>query len=66
MKSKVAESLLMALAVCGLMVTECKKESGISTSLPTAQTQQVQNSVAQDAVADKNDQDIDTHWTSCR
>ncbi|MGA1978743.1 MAG: hypothetical protein ABSG89_12945 [Bacteroidales bacterium] len=59
MKSKVAESLLMALAVCGLMVTECKKESGISTSLPTAQTQQVQNSVAQDAVADKNDQDID-------
>ncbi|MGA1976786.1 MAG: hypothetical protein ABSG89_02915 [Bacteroidales bacterium] len=59
MKTKEMKYLLMILAILGLFVTSCKKESSSSAVFSTQQVSQVQNSDVQDAVADKNDQDID-------
>jgi hypothetical protein len=59
MKTRKSNYLLMILAGCGLMVAGCNKESSPAGSLPTQQVQQAQNSDVQDAVADKNDQDVD-------
>ena len=55
MKSKY---LLLFLAFIALLVTGCKKESTTS-KLTLTQIAEVQNSDVQDAIADKNDQDID-------
>ncbi|MGD0583035.1 MAG: hypothetical protein ABR974_08845 [Bacteroidales bacterium] len=59
MKTRKSKYFLMILAVCGFMYAGCNKESSPAGSLPTQQVQQAQNSDVQDAVADKNDQDVD-------
>ncbi len=55
MKSKY---LLLLLTVFALLITGCKKDS-TTTKLTLTQIAQVQNSDVQDAIADKNDQDVD-------
>jgi hypothetical protein len=55
MKSKY---LLLLLALFALLITGCKKDS-TTTKLTLTQIAQVQNSDVQDAIADKNDQDVD-------
>ena len=60
MKTLKFNVILLSLAVVGLTISGCKKEkSSTSGNLPGAQINQMQNSDAQDAVADKTDQDID-------
>ena len=53
--------LFFFFAAAGLSLTSCKKESSNSSenSLTSQQTTQVQNSDAQDAIADKTEEDID-------
>ncbi|MGD0341372.1 MAG: hypothetical protein ABSA76_06670 [Bacteroidales bacterium] len=59
MKTKEFKLFLLAFAICGLLVTSCKKENSSSTAFTSEQVAQVQNSDVQDAIADKNDQEVD-------
>jgi TATA-box binding protein (TBP) (component of TFIID and TFIIIB) len=58
MKIKQIKSLLLIFAIFGLLFTGCKKENSTS-SFTNQEIVQVQNSDVQDAIADKNDQDVD-------
>jgi hypothetical protein len=59
MKTKTLKLFLLIFATCGFLVISCKKDNTTSTVFTSAQISQVQNSDAQDAIADKNDQDVD-------
>jgi hypothetical protein len=59
MKRRELKYILLIPVVIGLVEVSCKKEESTSSKLTTEQISQVQNSDVQDAVADKNDQDID-------
>ena len=48
----------IAVALCGFLATSCQKEK-TAINLTSGQVAQVQNTDVQDAIADKNDQDID-------
>ena len=58
---KLVFRLFLLLIAGGLSVTSCKKESSTtgSNSLTSQQITQTQNAVAQDAVAEKTEEDID-------
>jgi hypothetical protein len=60
-KSKIILGIVLLIAAAGIALTSCQKDSSspASTSLTSAQTVQVQNSDAQDAIADKTEEDID-------
>lgn len=49
----------MMIAACGLMVTSCNKVTTPADALPANESYKAENSDVQDAVADKNDQEID-------
>jgi hypothetical protein len=57
MKEMKTKYLLLFLAIFAMLVSGCKKES--TPNLTLVQVAQVQNSDVQDAIADKNDQDVD-------
>jgi len=61
MKTRIAIYLVTGLATIGFLVTGCKKDNNSSeaSKLTSQQTIQVLNSDAQDAIAEKTDQDID-------
>ena len=58
MKIKEIKFLLLFFAICAFLITGCKKETS-KTSFTLTEVAQVQNSDVQDAIADKNDQDVD-------
>lgn len=58
MKTRVLYCFLLIVAIFGLSLTRCTKENEPGP-LTSQQISQVQNSDVQDAIADKNDQDID-------
>ncbi len=60
-KSKIILGFVLLLTAAGIFITSCSKDSSspASTSLTSAQTIQVQNSDAQDAVAEQTEQDVD-------
>ena len=53
--------LFLIFAAVGLSLTSCKKESTSNSSITSQQAVQVQNSDAQDAVADKTEEDVDNN-----
>jgi hypothetical protein len=61
MKTRIAFYFVTGLATIGFLVSGCKKDNSSPTTskLTSQQTIQVQNSDAQDAIAEKTDQDID-------
>ncbi len=60
MKQNKLLNLLMVLVLIAIMFASCKKDNSTSsTVLTNQQTEQVQNSDVQDAVADRTDQDVD-------
>ena len=61
MKTIKLSGLLIALALFTVTFTSCKKDTSTSTStgITSSQAAQVSNSDAEDAVADRNDQEID-------
>jgi hypothetical protein len=59
MKTKETRFFLMAAAAIGLMFTGCTKDKTPASALPLTETYKVQNSDVQDAVAEKNEMEID-------
>src|SRR5664279_4965591 len=59
---KIVYRLLFFLLAGSLSMYSCKKDSSTTTTNPltSAQTMQVQNSDAQDAIADKTEEDVDS------
>ena len=59
MKTRKTGYILLITAFCGFLITGCKKDNSTSTPLPGTEVSQVQNADVQDAIADKNESDID-------
>ncbi len=61
MEMKKVRNLIAVGAICGLMLTNCSKDNNPSpaTGFTSAQTDQVENSDVQDAVANQIDEDVD-------
>jgi hypothetical protein len=59
MKTKETGFFLMIVAAFGLMLTGCTKDKLPALVLPMAETLKAQNSDVQDAIADKNEMEID-------
>jgi hypothetical protein len=62
-KSKIILGIFILVAGVAIALTSCKKDSSgpASTSFTTQQTEQLQNSDAQDALADKTEEDVDNN-----
>jgi hypothetical protein len=60
---KIIVGLSFIFIAGGLVLTSCKKDSSTSSSnpLPSQQAMQVQNADAQDAIADKTEEDVDNN-----
>jgi len=61
-KSKIILGFVFLFTAAGIFISSCSKDSTnpASTTLTSAQTIQVQNSDAQDAVAEQTEQDVDS------
>ena len=59
MKTRKTKYLLIVVAACGLLVTSCNKVSSPAGPLTAKESIKAENSDVQDAVADKNEQEID-------
>ena len=59
MKSGITNPVLIAITVTALSLAGCKKDNTSPTALPSSQQNLVQNSDVQDAISDKNEQEID-------
>lgn len=59
MKTRKLIYLFLIITASGLINYSCKKEENSSAGFTSRQVSQVQNSDSQDAIADKNDQDVD-------
>ncbi len=62
MEMKKARNLVAGMAICGLILTNCSKDNNPSpatSGFTSAQTDQVENSDVQDAVANQIDADVD-------
>jgi hypothetical protein len=59
METKKTRFFIMIVAACGLMFTGCTKDKTPASALPMTETLMIENSDVQDAVADKNETEID-------
>ncbi len=59
MKTEKASYILIIVTTCGLMFQGCKKDKTPADLLPVTETLKIENADVQDAIADKNESEID-------